>query len=246
MSECWIDILGVTPWVDPKVWVEFYSLAEEILSAKLTSLDTNDPPRRKIKRAEFEQTGEFTTNFGFNEQSRWIFGRYKVAKVEMTLQHYKSPRLDERDFPNSLTLYFPDGYCESDEGAERIERMFTLSNRLLNPFYSFAELRNIIAKKKKPYGAVNIQEELLGVFWLTFFNNKYVEYFGRDKLGGVPQASFDSHGVILKLSKKPTDCNEIERKQLENLLGKESFVDPKVTISKPVGQSVLSFAQLLA
>jgi len=244
MTECWIDVLAVTPWIDPKVWFEFYCQAEEILSAKLSSLDTNDPPRRKIKRTEFTQTGEFTTAFGSDEQSRWVFGRFMAAKVEFTLHHHSGLRSGERDLPNSLILYFPDGFCESDGGAEKVERMFDLCNRLLNPFYSFSDLRNIIAQKKKPFGAVNIQEELLGVFWLTFFNTKYVEYFGQEKMAGMPGASFDSDGVRLKLAKKPNDCTELERKQLEVLLGAESFVDPKVTIPKSVGRSVLSFAQL--
>jgi hypothetical protein len=244
MTECWIKIFAVTPWVDANVWVEFHSKAEEILSAKLTNLDTNDPPRRKIKRAEFKLTGIFTTDFGIDDQVRWIFGRYKDVKVEMTLQHYKTLRSGIFDFPNSLTLYFPDGFSESEKGLEKIEHMFNLGNKLLNPFYSFADLQYIITKKRKPYGAVNIQEELLGIFWLTFFNNKYIEYFGHDKLAQMPNAFFGSHGFTLKLSKGPNYSSEFERKQLENILGSASFVDPKEPVSKPIGQSVLSFEQL--
>ncbi len=244
MSECWIDIMGIKPWIDPKIWIEFHSLSEEILSAKLTNIDTNDPPKRKVQRKYFDQIGKFTTEFGTKEESRWIFCRYRDAKVEMTIQHYKNPRLNGKDFPNSLTIYFPNGYCETDGGAERIERMFQLSNRLLLPFYSFADIRDVIAKKKKPYGAVNIQEELVGIFWLTFFNNKYVDFFGRDKIEGVSEVSSDNNGVNIKLAKKPTDCSEKERIELENILGAESFVDPKVTVSKGIGKVALSFEQL--
>jgi hypothetical protein len=246
MSECWIKNFGIMPWLEPETWLNFYSAAEEILSAKLSNLDTNDPPRRKVKRKEFDHTGEYTTDFGSTEQSRWIFGRFKDAKVEMTLQHYRTVRSDQRDFPNSLTMYFPDGYSETEEGAIKIERVLELSNRLLKPFYSFADLRNIIVKKKKPQGAVNIQEELLGIFWLTFFNNKYVDFFGREKMDGVPGISFANDGVNIKLAQKPTECSEIERLKLEKIFGAESFVDPKVTVPKGIGKAALSFEQLQA
>lgn len=244
MSECWIKIYSVRPWLDSNIWLEFYSQTERILSASLTNLDTNDPAKRKVKRSDLESTGEFTTHFASKEDSRWLFGRFKDANVEMTIRHHKDPRTSDRDVPNSVTIYFPEGYCKSDEGAERIEKIFELGNELLSPFYSFVDLEDVIAKKKKPYGAVNIQEELIGVFWLTFLNNKYVDFFGREKIAAIPEALLNSLGLKLKLGRYPIEVSEAQRAEVEKELGDESFVDTKSSLSKRPGKAVLLFSDL--
>lgn len=243
MSEVWIKAYSIKPWMNSSNWIHFFAEMENILSAKLTNLDAKDPPRRKVERFEFEALGNFITAFGQKEEGRWIFGRFREVKVELTLLHFKNPRSSERDFPNSLTIYLPSDFCGSQGALAKIEQIFDLINNTLCPFYSFSDLEDLVAKKKKPQGAVNIQEELIGVFWLTYFNQKYVEYFGRNRFpSGLTE--FISNGAKIKLGATPGDVSEQERIEFENLLGRESFVDSSSFLTKQPGKAALSFPQL--
>jgi hypothetical protein len=244
MSETWIQAFTVKPWMNSNSWFDFFSKTEAILTAKLSSLDTNDPPKRNINKLNFESIGEFITNFGLNEDARWIFGRFKNANIDIMIHHHKNIRSSEGDLPNSISFFFPEGYCDTESGLRCVDLMFDLINNILKPFYSFADWRDAIVKKKKIQGAVNIQEELIGIFWLTFFNDKYMEFFGRDKLALIHGFS-NTAGFKLKLAESPSTVTSKKREEIEMALGKESFVDPTNTQIKALGMTVLPFVRLL-
>lgn len=244
MNECWIKIFSVVPWGTPPLWLDFFRVAEEILGAKLTHLDIDDPPKRTVTRANFEQSGDFAVGFRPQENARWLFGRFKGAKVEITAHHHKTARIAERDFPNSLTIYFPEHYLDTEGGAACVERLFNEANRIFLPFYSFADLRSAVVTKKKSTGAVNLQEELLGVFWLTYFSSAYVNFIGPGALAGTGCAMPTSGGLVLKLGGTPGACSVETRRQMEVKLGQDFFVNPVADRLKPLGRHALTFAQL--
>ncbi|WP_404307781.1 hypothetical protein [Neorhodopirellula lusitana] len=243
MSEIWIKSHSVETWCDPNIWSKFFGELEEILSAKLTNLDINDPPKRKVGRNEIASAGTYVTQFGPDKVSRWIFGRFKDAKVDFTIHHHKTLRVDVNDFSNSLTFFFAESICADVVKNRTIERLFDLTNECFSPFYSFTDLIDMIVKKKKSRGAVNLQQELIGVFWLTYFNGKYVEFFGDDRFRSELATPCD-RGMKIKLGSQPINIGPTIRADLEAELGAKHFVDPKSSRSKKAGEAALLFSEL--
>ena len=103
-----------------------------------------------------------------------------------------------------------------------------------------------IAAKKKPTGAVDPQSELLGVFWLTYFNAAYVAFFGKDRLVSSPGVNIHSNGcATVQLGESPATVPSGLRQEVATSLGKEAFVDTKSVLIKPPGRFALTFQQLL-
>lgn len=96
-------------------------------------------------------------------------------------------------------------------------------------------------------GAVDIQSELLGVFWFTYFNAPYVAFFGEDKFNGCPGVERSGDGSItIVLGDSPTSVTPELRERSTAALGKESFVNPRDILGKQGGRSALTFPQLRA
>ena len=109
-----------------------------------------------------------------------------------------------------------------------------------------ADTQEHFATKAKAGGyGVDYQAELSGVFWLTWFDKQYCEFFGRDKFAAIKEAKIDSRGdVRLRLGVSPFTYREARRRQIERNLGTASFIDPKSRREKEHGASVLTFEQL--
>ena len=104
-----------------------------------------------------------------------------------------------------------------------------------------------IASKKKSSGAVDIQSELLGVFWFTYFNAAYVAFFGEGKFNNCPGVERSGDGSItIVLSDSPTSVTPELRERAAAALCKESFVNPRDILGMQRGRSPLTFLQLRA
>ena len=245
MNEIWIKHYSVCPWSDPTMWSSYLARSQEVLGEPLSRLDQNDPARRRA--TSFDEDARFICDFGPGEQWRWIFGRVGKPGIRLLIRHCR----DFRDFGgshNEVGWSVPAKTCETPEGLAMIGSLFALGNEMLNPYYSYSERMGVMARmteQRGNKGAVSSEQELLGVFWLTFFSSRYIEYFGRERVDELPMAAHHSPGgVTLKAAESPFDDTERERETTMSVLGRKSFVDVTSEEYKPKGKYALTFEQL--
>lgn len=237
-DELWLCHLSCVPWSDPGQWARYFARAEEMLGAGVTHLDKNDPVRRRVKQGE---VAEYVTNMGKREDSRWVFGKMEAIGVQFSIRHYR----DVHGWPNSINWYFPAGFVEQAGSGRMVRSLFDHGNATLCPFYGYADAKRHISCKKKESGAVNIQAELIGVFWLTFFDQHYVGLIGKERfetLNGI-DVSFEN-GATLDLAETPSSVPDGLRVRIETTLRSRLFVEPKDSTVKRPGEYALTFDQL--
>ena len=233
MTELWLIHFSVESWVSPKLWCDYFEGAQDILGTKVKFLDTNDPVRKRV--TSVTDAAQFVADHG----SEQLFGKCQARGVGFSVQYFGP----SEQSANSFKWYFE--APTTDKNILDLQHLFDLGNKLLSTFYSLADSRIQIAQKKKPSGAVNLEMELIGVFWLTYFNGSYVNYFGADKVAQLPGIRWDSNGGgTTILGEHPTKVDPSVRRKLEEMLGSSSFVDPTDSRGKLVGQSALTFGQL--
>jgi hypothetical protein len=134
---------------------------------------------------------------------------------------------------------------ENTSGLRAIRGLFDCGNQSLSPFYAFSDIKANLVIKKKEYGAVHDQEELLGVFWLTYFNSRYVEFIGESKFRDLPSeiVKFDG-GATLDLGESPWSVPDGLRAQAQAILSPKLFVEPDRLMRKLPGEYALTFEQL--
>lgn len=242
-KEIWISHDSIERWSSPENWSAFFERAEGLLTAPLTHLDVNDPVRRKVP--SLQEAGQFICAFGPNEEGRWLFGQFKSIGVTFSIQYYRT--LDR--WHNMFDWHIPLQFCQSPGRWKIIKRLFLLGNDCLKPFYSYADTRDTIAAlaiKKRISGAIDIQAELPGVFWLTYFNAAYVEFFGRERFARLPRVEIAANGgIAVQLAEMPDSLSQEDRDQAVAQLGRTSFVDVCDPGVKPRGQFALTFEQLM-
>jgi hypothetical protein len=241
MSEIWIAHLSIDGWQVPSVWSGYFEQAQELLGSPLTHLDVNDPVKRKV--ASLVDAGNFVCAFKEQEDSRWLFGKWGGTGIGFSIQHYRQLR----HWPNALTWHVPLSFVEKSENRQRLKALFDVGNQTFKPFYAYGDDVDQIAGKKKLSGAVDIQAELLGVFWLTYFNPVYVAFFGKDKFIDLPDVECgDDGGVTIILGDSPKSVTSEQREKAVAALGKQSFVNTSDILGKQPGRFALTFEQLLA
>lgn len=241
MSELWIDHLSIETWQEPSLWTAYFDKAQQILGSSLTQLDIADPVKRKV--TSLNDAGNYVCTFKAREDSRWLFGKFDAIGVELSIQHYR--KLGH--WPNSLQWHAPLSFLVKSENRERLKALFSLGNRTFKPFYAYSDDVSYIKSKKKASGAVDIRAELLGVFWMTYFNAAYVAFFGKEKFKDFPNVEYaDDGGVTVFLGDSPDSVSSELREQLATTLSRQSFVNPRDVLSKPPGRFALTFEQLLS
>jgi hypothetical protein len=241
-GEFWICHYSCAPWSEPDGWMQYFEKAAEILDADITHLDKNDPVRRRVKASDSVAIGQYLTAMGAREDSRWVFGKMAGIGVEFSVRYYRDVRL----WPNSTNWYFPPEFVETPSGVAAIRALFDLGNTALSPFYAYVDLKQAIGTKKKESGSVNIQSELVGVFWLTFLSAQYVVFIGESRLRALAELEVveSEVGTTLCLGRTPSSVSGARRREIEESLRPRLFVDPAVTVMKRPGQYALTFDQL--
>lgn len=241
MSELWIAHHSIDAWQEPSRWTAYFEEAQRLLGSPLTHLDVNDPVKRKV--ASLADAGNFVCAFKAREDSRWLFGKFADIGIELSVQHYRQLG----HYPNTLKWHVPLSFVEKSENRRRLKALFDLGNRTFNPFYAYSDDVAQIASKKKSSGAVDIQAELLGVFWLTYFSAAYVAFFSKEKFSSIPGVEYGGDGSItIVLGDSPKSVANELREQSAAILGKESFVNVSDVLGKQRGRFALTFQQLLA
>lgn len=239
MNEIQMTFYSLLNLFDRIFWVKFLGELESIIGQKLSHLDVNDPMRKKV--SDLETASDYICSIGEMESSRKTFGRFGKSKIEISISIFKDTTL----FANCLSIHFPEEVASGQEGLLMLRNAFEDGNRYLKPFYSICDSMDTIAAKRKATGyAVDLQSELIGVFWLTYFNKAYVDYFDESKFQKIPSRPVKGlDGNMLELGESPFTVT-VAREQVEALLGNESFVDPSLGYDKPIGKHALSFDQL--
>src|SRR5260370_41182980 len=240
-DELWLCHLSCMSWSEPDRWIRYFEGTELILGAHITHLDNDDPVRRRVKPGKLAEIADYVTSMGKHEDSRWIFGRMEASDVEFSVQHYRHVR----GWANAIDWYFPAGFVDDPAGTKAIRSLFDIGNNTLSAFYGYADTKAHIASKKKESGAVNIQAELIGVFWLSYFDAHYLAFIGKEKIDELQgmNVRFDG-GRTLDLGQTPSSFPNRHRAELEIALRPKLFVEPKDVGTKRPGQYALTFDQL--
>ena len=240
MSELWIAHHSIETLQQPSQWTNYFEKVQGLLGAPLTHFDVNDPVKRKA--ASLIEVGNLVCAFKTGEDGRWLFGRFADIGVSLSVQHYRKIT----HYPNTVRWHVPLSFLEKPQNLERIEGLFDLGNQVFKPFYAYSDYMTEIAKKKKLSGAIDIQAELLGIFWLTYFNAAYVAFFGHKKFSELLSIKRGGDGgITVILGDRPESVIGDIRTQSETILGQQSFVNPSSSITKQRGRFVLTFQQLL-
>lgn len=242
-KKLWMMHMSMQQWNDAAAWDDYLRIVESVLGDRLVKLDHNDPVRRNADTTHGE--GEFITQFKPKEDSRWLYGKFEKTKVEVEIQHYKNS-VDSfgRLRDNSITFYIPERMTSDPDDVRRLIELFRLTNERLGAFYSLADFLDVISTKKSSTGgALDISRELLGIFWLTYFGPHYCDFFGRERLGMLEQASAGPDGgITFQLAETPGQVLDGECLTLEKTIGAESFAGTGGP--KTMGQHALTLLQL--
>lgn len=103
--------------------------------------------------------------------------------------------------------------------------LFELGNKHLKPFYSYVDAREEISSRRPAHGGgLDIREELPGIFWLTYFSESYVKFFGKERFSALPTQIAPWNGIMIGLSDAPLPIGDKRRREAEAILGGNSFV----------------------
>lgn len=233
-QRVWISQLSVERWDEPGRWVRFLLAAQEALGVNLSHVDTNDPVRRRA--ASVEEAAEYICHFGEQEELRWVF--LKFGRAASCTIHYS--KVADR-WPNYVTWTLDSRKCSNDV----CKNLFSATNEYLDPFYAFIDLREWVVRKRKPSGAINVEVELVGMFWITYFGAAYTRFFGADRLSKVAELHHDGKGgTYVSLGSDPASVGSTVRQGAEGLLGNDHFWCGDENLPKVPGLFALTLKQL--
>ncbi len=254
-NELLLSHCSCASWPEPGRWLKYFSHVQEILGAEITHLDENDPIRRRVKPGGLSEAAEYAAALRDGDQYRWLFGRMAKIGVYFSILYYPQQEPPPNTYPqniapsNYIDWHAPRRIFNSPAGLVQASKLFDCGNYLLDAFYGYADVSKAQKRKlwkKKEFGAIDLRCELIGVFWLTYFNERYVEFFGREKFEAIRNADVRLNGgATLRLAQTPQLIPEGRREEIEAALCGKSFVssDRDVTIKLP-GQYALTFEQL--
>lgn len=239
MNDLILKIYWKSQTFETSKLINIIEYLDKKLGKILFKLDMSDPLQKKVSNilGEFKKYEKIFQN----GTSITLHGNFVNSKIRMSF--YISRRKEAN--LNSLDIIIP----KSNSGYEltyiEVEKLFNFLSGKLEAFYSRCDLRDYVIKKKRADNfSVNFDCELTGVFWLTFFCSKYVNYFGRKKFSQIEHSIVDSFGgITLKLGRTPEEVR-VKRETAEIFLGKKSFVDPGSLEKKPKGEYALMFKDL--
>lgn len=220
-------------------WVNFFEKLEFFSKMKITYLDKNDPIRNKITNVN--EAAEYIQNLNHKESVWWIFGKMgKTKKMDFVIS--LSANKGEDGTPDKINLSFENINIESEDELNYLNTLFVEIIKVFDPFYAFCDsILYIYDKRKRSGSPINIQCELTGIFWLTYFNKKYSNFLNINKSEVVSQQL--NNGTLIKLGKSPGEL-DFTRYDIEKTIGNTFFVDTTSTFNKPIGKYVLTFSQL--
>lgn len=221
MNKIWINYYSVHDWTSPDVWDPYFRALETLLGDKLHRLDERDPVRRKVDNLEGQ--GAYVSSIPPLEGSRWVYGKFEKTKVTFSVLHYRDCKdYFGRPVVNDCTIYVPPKAL-SGKDDDLLPKIATLGCEHLRPFYMSCDFNEIVNGYRR-LPETGIQSEIPGIFWLTYFGAAYVDFFGRDRIRQLPEASDGAlNGLTLRLAEKPELSPPSRAAEIEEFLGEMSF-----------------------
>lgn len=145
--------------------------------------------------------------------------------MELSIDIHNSPTdAWGRPVANYIRLYLPCPKTADLKFIASMEDLFKLTVITLNVCLAECDFTSAIYQKKSfNGGGLDSSCELMGIFWLTYFGEKHVEYFTRQRLSEAAEINDFSYGVIAKLSESPWDTTPEARRNAEIQLGESLF-----------------------
>lgn len=225
------------------MWSEVFEIVEQTLGARLTHLDENDPLRRKP--SSLHDAGKFVCDYRPKETSRWIFGRFQDRRLEFAIMMHRG---DSRWWYNTLRLYGPADSRKTPIDWNAVRQVFATMCVRLQAFYAWADVQPThVVHPDKVYNMLplGLESELDGIYWLTYLNSAYVEFFGQGRVNSMPYTKpLPGGGALLELADNPLQVPDDTRENVMIALGRQSFYDNHDYSYKPPGQFALTRDQL--
>lgn len=243
-SDLWVEVQFADVVLEPARWIRSLESFELASAKPVTRLGRRDRPPKRLGRTLEELAAE-VVYFGPKEESTTVFGELEAVKGAFTIDHRRIPHALIDHSVHLAFEFVPQVAPES----QRVAALGSLPPLAvcLNAYYGYADTFAHVKLKKLPYGAVRPNEHLTGIFWLTWFGPAYVEFFGRDRLMALPQASAQPNGgVLLKLGESPEAVPPGLRREIEVYLGEKTFADANDPERKPPGKYALTLDQIRA
>lgn len=217
---------SLSPWNDSHVWDEYFREVEALLNDRLIKLDENDPVRRKAD-TKADQEGEYVTKFGALEGCRTVFGEFAKSKIHFSI-NCNNEKIDpsKRPIINRINYSVPvSGQSMNEDQADVLAKLFAVTIERFGVFLAESDLTEFVVAKKTHDGySLDIESELLGVLWLTYFSPKYVSFFTKERLLTIPGAKEGpADGVIIRLATSPQEIPSGARRNAEKTLGERFF-----------------------
>ncbi len=198
----------------------------------------------KTKITHKNEAINYIQELGTKSEWCYILTTTNLTSFSLTIKLSHDKSVDGIADMITITITIDKNIIDNGISFNELEIFFKDCIQVLNPFYSFCDfVENMVAKHKKNGYPVNIQNELPGIFWLTYFNSQYCEYFDLQNKNINLDHIKKNYGLVIKLGDSPSNVT-FSRLEVEEILGKKSFVDPNDTLDKPFGKYVFLLSDI--
>lgn len=244
MNDLQVSLFSLESLFDKReIWKAFFTNLENIFDLKISHIDKNDPIRNKVKN--LDEVVDYIGIFGGEEDTlNILFAKSKKYDLFVLLELNKAKSTVGNGF-DMVYISFHEEFIKQKENVEKVYLFFKESISVIKPFYAVCDdTINIKVKKKNNGFPVNYEEELPGIFWLTYFNEKYSDFFDLKNKNIPFEVVENTSGTILRLGESPHHI-VYDRFEAEKELGTKSFVELDAILNKPFGKYVLLFKDLI-
>lgn len=235
MNEVQMSFYTTDNLSDYDVLAKFISFMEINFKAQISHIDSADPPKRKALCAD-DAANYISSAIKLGKANRF-FGKFGKSGIHIQISAFQP--IDS--FPNEVSIFFPSSSVSRIDGQRRVVRGFEEGISSFKPFYAICDHIMRIYEKRKPSGlSVDLRAELLGVFWITYFDSNYVRFIGEDKFSEIKYGRKTLDGGVMILIDDFNAASSFGA-SIERLLGTDHFVDTASYSEKQPGVHAIDF-----
>ena len=148
------------------------------------------------------------------------------------IAYYPTPEEHKGFLYNNVFITIPVSRFKSAMGCVDIRNWFCGLAESFHAFYGDVELESTINQESQILQRRwNLKYEFPTFGWLTYFSNRVVSFFGKEKVPSLsPYAEQSKDGILLAMGDTPEEAatRREEKFRLERILGADSFTVPVV------------------